>query len=114
MGISPPYAAPEQVDRTIGPRDYRTDIYQLGVTAYELLAGELPFDPEAPESLEQRILAGDPSHPSSVVPALPESVEEIVLTAMATDRNERYEAAIQLRDARKDAYHSIRESDETP
>ena len=102
MGMSPPYAAPEQIDRTLGPRDSRTDVYQLGVTAFELLTGDLPFDPEAPESLERRILNGEPPLPSDVDPSIPSEVDTVVSKAMARDRSERYERAIEFRnDLRK-------------
>jgi outer membrane protein assembly factor BamB/tetratricopeptide (TPR) repeat protein len=102
MGMSPPYAAPEQVERTLGPLDSRTDIYQLGVTAYELLTGELPFDPEAPESLERRILHGEPPLPSDVDANIPTEVDVAVNKAMARDRSERYERAIEFRNDLRD------------
>lgn len=97
MGVSPPYAAPEQIDRARGDVDHRTDIYQLGVTAYELVTGRLPFDPEKPESLERRILRGNPVPPSTITPSLPDALDDVVLTAMAAERSERYETVVQFR-----------------
>jgi len=44
------YMAPEQLDSSIGPVDGRTDLYGLGVTLYELIAGQLPF--RAPTDVE--------------------------------------------------------------
>jgi serine/threonine protein kinase len=98
LGMSPPYAAPEQIDQTRGERDHRTDIYQLGVTAYELLTGQLPYPPEQPESLERRILIGDPTPPSELSNISP-AIDEVILRAMAPNQEERYEAPIQFRNA---------------
>jgi serine/threonine-protein kinase len=102
LGLSPPYAAPEQIDRTLGRRDNLTDIYQLGVTGYELLTGVLPFDPEAGPSLEQRILEVEPEPPSHHDPSIPAALDEVILTAMAKDREDRYEAALEFRNALED------------
>lgn len=96
-GHTPGYAAPEQFDRERGPVDARTDIYQLGVTAYELLTGELPYDPSAPDHAEQ-VCAGEAPPPSARTPAVPAALDEVVMRAMAVDRTDRYEAPIQLRD----------------
>lgn len=109
MGITPAYAAPEQIDRTRGELDNRTDIYQLGVTGYQLLTGELPFDPDAPESLERRILATEPPRPSALNPAIPPELDDVIMTAMAKERADRYERAIQFRDALRDVRDPLSE-----
>lgn len=64
--MTPAYAAPEQVrgDRV----GVHTDVYSLGVTLYELLAGRLPFDftDRSPAEIETVILEHDPVRPSAV------------------------------------------------
>lgn len=84
------YAAPEQLDRSLGERDIRTDVYQYGVLAYELLTGEHPFEVGSREAI---VL------PSEVNPDLPDSVDTTLLKALAYDQTERYEQVVQVRDA---------------
>lgn len=56
--MTPAYAAPEQF---LGqPISVATDIYQLGVLLYRLVAGTLPFPGEDPVALSHAVLTGDP------------------------------------------------------
>jgi len=66
-GLSPLYAAPEQIDETsYGHPDERTDIYQLGVIFYELLTGKLPYEGHTPLELVNKIISHEttPERPS--------------------------------------------------
>jgi serine/threonine-protein kinase len=62
--LSPPYAAPEQV--TGEEITTATDVYQLGVLAYELLAGARPFDlaDASPTEIEKVVAETPPPRPS--------------------------------------------------
>lgn len=95
-GISPDYAAPEQVDPDYPaqPDDY-TDIYQLGVIVYELLTDDLPYDATG-LALSQRIADSDadPVPPSERRDELTSEVDAVILPALAYDRTERYDSAI--------------------
>jgi serine/threonine protein kinase len=98
-GLSPQYSAPEQFDRgTYGPADNQTDVYQLGVIFYELFTGDHPFEGPAPEVMHS-ILHERPDPPSDRDASLPGALDEILLAAMATDKSDRYEAVVYLRDA---------------
>jgi eukaryotic-like serine/threonine-protein kinase len=73
--------------------DVRSDIYGLGVIAYRLLAGRLPFADamDAPISLLRAQLKQIPPAPSVVRPdaGIPRSVDALVLACLARDRNVR-------------------------
>ena len=97
MGLSAPYAAPEQLTDGMGKIDRQTDVYQLGVLSYELLTGRLPFMTEKMADLQREILEETPEPPSSVNGALPQEVDEVVLKAMAKSREERYDAVVLFR-----------------
>ena len=92
---SPAYVSPEQLSGT--PLDGRTDVYSLGTTLFELLAGRLPFRSRGIEDLARR-LDDDAPPLSKYLPDADPELERIVGKALARDRRNRYDAA-GLRDA---------------
>ena len=76
------YISPEQVsaDRI----DQRSDIYSVGVTLYEMLTGELPFDADNPVSVALMQLQLDPPSPRTKNPEIPEGLEQIILCLLYT------------------------------
>ncbi len=85
------YASPEQVwGQTL---DNRSDIYALGVVLYEMVCGHRPFTGRSMPELTQAILHGKPPHPHTYNPLITSALEQIILTAMAKDRKQRYENA---------------------
>jgi eukaryotic-like serine/threonine-protein kinase len=88
--LTPEYAAPEQIHGE--PVSTLTDVYQLGVVLYELLAGHLPFDKwsDSPHALAQAVMHEDPPLPSSFNPALRGDLDAIVMTAMRKEPDRRY------------------------
>ncbi|MBI1354631.1 MAG: tetratricopeptide repeat protein [Acidobacteria bacterium] len=93
--MTPDYASPEQV---LGrPAGTASDIYSLGVTLYELLAGAPPYKTSAmsPAELERTVCENDPPPPSAVAgpdraPGLRGEIDAIVMKAMAKAPGERY------------------------
>jgi serine/threonine-protein kinase len=89
---TPYYVSPEQA-RALRDLDARTDLYSCGVVLYEALAGELPFEAPHFNALLLRIVRGNPVLPSTLRPEIPRALEQVILTAMALDRNARYPTA---------------------
>ena len=71
------YIAPEMVASALRP-DIRSDIYSLGVTLYELLAGRLPFDGPDLASLIEQHRQSEPPPLRSLKPQLPLGVSQLV------------------------------------
>ncbi len=93
------YASPEQVwGYTL---DNRSDIYALGVVLYEMITGHRPFTGRSIPELTQTIIASPLRPPSMFNETMSLELEKIILTAMARDREERYEdAGLMVRDLR--------------
>jgi cell division GTPase FtsZ/tRNA A-37 threonylcarbamoyl transferase component Bud32 len=96
-GLSPGYAAPEQFDDEYGPTDDITDIYGLGAVLYELFTGRPPFE-GSPMAVMRSIVTEEPTPPSEVAD-VPPAVDDALLPALSTRRNDRYEDIIRIRDA---------------
>jgi serine/threonine-protein kinase len=91
------YASPEQVwGHTL---DNRSDIYALGVVLYEMVSGQRPFVGRSLPELTQAITTGPVQPPSIFTPELSAELEQIILVAMARNRNERYEQAMLMAQA---------------
>src|SRR4051794_2096361 len=91
------YASPEQVwGYTL---DNRSDIYALGVVLYEMVSGQRAFVGRSLPELTQAITGGPLQPPSIFTPELSPKLEQIILVAMARDRNERYEQAMLMAQA---------------
>jgi serine/threonine-protein kinase len=84
---TPEYMAPEQCDNRAV--DARTDVYALGVMAYQLLTGALPFSGSIAQLLVAQ-LQELPRPPRSVNPDLPAAVDEAILKALRKRPEERF------------------------
>jgi serine/threonine protein kinase len=88
------YTAPEQL---VGEAvDGRADVYALGCTLYEMLAGELPFHGANPEQLMRSKLLGQVRPLARLAPGLPDGLAEVVDLAMAVDPGVRIGSATEL------------------
>ncbi|WP_251344061.1 nucleotide exchange factor GrpE [Haloplanus halophilus] len=103
-GYTPTYAAPEQLDGD-GSVDATTDVYQLGAVCYELFTGRPPFEGDGPGDVVEQVRTSTPPPPSDVA-SVPDTVDDVLLTALATDPADRYESTLYLRDALRDAFES--------
>ena len=88
---TPEYMAPEQILGQV--IDRRTDIYALGVVVYELLSGKTPFSHTTPLATAYAHVHEAPSPLRSINKAIPQSIEAVVLKALAKDPAARYQSA---------------------
>ncbi len=87
------YISPEQTGRMNRSLDYRTDFYSLGVTFYELLTNELPFQTTDALELVHCHIAKQPKYPSEMNREIPQILSDIVMKLMAKTAEERYQKA---------------------
>lgn len=86
------YMSPEQTGRINRVIDYRTDFYSLGVTFYELLTKQLPFDFDDALELVHCHVAKQPLAPHEINPEIPINLSDIVMKLMAKMPEERYQS----------------------
>lgn len=93
-----PYMSPEQVSGDPNELDTRSDVYALGVIAYELLAGRLPHDlgRKVIHEAARIIREEEPIRLSSINRTLRGDVETIVSKALEKDKLRRYQSAESL------------------
>src|SRR5690606_15030096 len=91
-----PYISPEQTGRTSRTVDFRSDLYSLGVTFYELLTARLPFESPAPLELIHAHLAREPEPPHLLRPDLPIGLSRLVMKLLAKAPERRYQTATGL------------------
>ncbi|MEM9009211.1 MAG: serine/threonine-protein kinase PknK [Cyanobacteria bacterium P01_F01_bin.86] len=91
------YMAPEQTGRMNRAIDYRTDFYALGVTLYQLLTGQLPFNSSDPLELIHCHMAQQPIAAQQINPDVPTVVAAIAAKLMAKNAEDRYQSALGLK-----------------
>ena len=79
-----------------GFTDAKSDLYSLGVVLYEMLTGKVPFDADTPVSVALKHIQEMPIEPIKLNPAIPLSVNKIVMKAMQKDTNARYQNASEM------------------
>lgn len=92
-----PYMPPEQINGE--HQDARTDQYALGVMAYEMLSGQVPFTSPAPSVFLHQILNCMPAPIESVS----DRVNKVLATAMAKNRKDRFPCCMEFIQALYDA-----------
>lgn len=88
------YLSPEQARG--GTATNRSDIYALGIVLFELLTGQLPFSGESAVSIALKHLQTETPSIRSIIPSIPQSLENVVLKATAKDPNNRYHSAEEM------------------
>ena len=89
------YISPEQTGRMNRGIDYRTDFYSLGVTFFELLTGELPFNTTDPMKLVYCHIAQTIQFPVKI--QIPQVLQEIAIKLTSKNAENRYQSALGLK-----------------
>jgi len=87
------YMAPEQIQG--GPVDPRTDIFALGICAFEWVTGKKPFPEKDLMALLKKNLNEDIPDPADIMPDLPNELRRFILKAAQRDPEQRYQTAVE-------------------
>ncbi len=91
---TPEYMAPEQIlGQEVSPQ---TDVYALGVIAYQMLAGQTPFTGKTPFAVQEGHVRGAVPAARTVNPGLPEAVDGVLERALDKTYGERYASASEM------------------
>ena len=94
---TPEFMSPEQIRGK--PLDARSDIYALGIVAFEMLTGKLPFQGRNAQEMMIARLRSEPQSVRTLRPDVPEAVEKALTKALQTNPDHRFGTAIEFGDA---------------
>jgi serine/threonine protein kinase len=101
IGISLPYAAPEQFSKKFGKKDEQTDIWQLGVILFQLVTGKIPFNGFDFEEYRSKIISDNISIPSKHSKNI-EIINHIIEKCLQKKKSKRYKKIDNLQDDLKE------------
>jgi len=90
---TPPYMAPEQARGDRSSVDRRTDVYSLGATLYDILAGRPPFVGDSSVGTMMKVINEDATPIRSLNANIPHDLETIVMKCLEKDPQRRYDSA---------------------
>jgi serine/threonine-protein kinase len=109
---TPSYMSPEQIAGKV--IDGRSDLFSLGITFYQLLSGELPFQSDSMASLMYKIATEQPRHLLKIRPDLPSDLCDMIAVLLEKNPEQRYSdgstLALALRDCQANSALKTEES----
>jgi len=100
------YMSPEQV-KGVSTLDGRSDLYSVGVSLYEIVTGTRPFKGDSDYSLMVAHLEQQPVPPIQLDPTLPPGLNEIIMTAIQKEPEQRFQSAQAFRGALESVKQSL-------
>lgn len=94
---TPNYLAPEIIKRQT--TDHRVDLFALGITAYEMFTGELPWEKSESSETLKKHLNTPGRDPREIKPDLSDAVAKFLIKSIARDPKDRFQTAGQFREA---------------
>jgi eukaryotic-like serine/threonine-protein kinase len=91
------YVSPEQASGE--PATSCSDVYSTGIVLYEMATGRLPFDGDSSVVVALKHLQEPPVPPRRLNPRIPESLQRVILTAMAKDPDDRFSSGAEMGEA---------------
>ena len=88
------YFSPEHAKG--GYTDAKSDLYSLGVVIYEMVTGKVPFDADTPVSVALKHMQEKPVEPIKLNPAIPQSLNDLIMKAMEKEPSMRYNTATEM------------------
>ncbi len=99
------YMSPEQIK---GEADNRSDLYSLGIVAYRMLTGRVPFTGEDNYTINYKHLHDPPEPPSKYNPAIPKKLEGWILKLLEKNPNHRYQSAREALDVLEEIEYELK------
>lgn len=88
------YFSPEQAQ---GQKvDIRTDIYAIGIVLFEMLTGKIPFTGDTAVAVAHQHIHAHPPAPSSINPKVSLALDQVVFTALAKDKADRFQTTAEF------------------
>lgn len=107
---TPEYMAPDLVE---GPATPACDIYALGILLYQMITGHVPFRANTPISVYWKQVYEQPLPPSTINPAIPHSIDRVLLKALEKEPQRRFQTTYALAEAYITALHAAQTSHTT-
>jgi len=101
------YMSPEQISN-ISAVDARSDLYSIGMTAYEMLAGDLPFaEADTDFDIMRKVVEGEIPPPDELNPDIPSGLAQWVVGAIRKQQDDRYQSADEMLEALHEADRQV-------